>query len=127
MIRAHTAAVLSLIDNVTVFLSRAPGGTTPPYVVLHPDQGNASATSLGGDSDWRPWRFQTTCVGSTPEQTQWAAERVEGNLLDVTPTVTGRKCSPIRKETSIPIDRDEDVQPPVFIARDTWVHSSIPA
>lgn len=127
MIRAHATGVKALVTGVTVYTSRAPDGATTPYVVLHPDQGRGEPTSLQGDSDWRPWRYYTTCVGSTPEQAQWAAEKVEAGLLDVRPTVTGRSCTPIRKESSVPVTRDEDAPTPVFMARDVWVFSSIPA
>lgn len=127
MIRAHRAAIETLLAGLTFHVSRAPSGTAVPYVVLHPDQGAATTTSYGGDSDWRPWTFQTTCVGSTTEQAEWMAEKVEARLLDVAPAVTGRTCSPIRKTTTVPVDRDEDVQPPVFLARDVWAFASIPA
>lgn len=127
MIRAHTAAVEALIDEVDVYVTRAPAGAELPYVVLHPDQGAATSSSIAAISDWRSWRVQTTCVGGTPEQAGWAAEKVESDLLDVAPTVSGRSCTPIGKESSLPVDRDEDVQPPVFMARDVWVFSSIPA
>jgi hypothetical protein len=128
VIRAHHRAVLTLLgDAVTVYVSRAANDATMPYVVLHPDQGQADTTSYEGRSDWRSWRYTTTCVGSTPEQAGWAAERVEANLLDIRPAVAGRTCTPIRKEAPIPVDRDEDVQPPVYIARDVWVFSSVPA
>lgn len=115
------------MSAVTVYVSRAPSGAELPYVVLHPDQGRALPSNLAGDSTWRPWRYQTTAVGSTPEQAQWAAEKAEAGLLDRTPTVSGRSCTPVRKEVSVPIARDEDVQPPVFIARDVWVFTSTPA
>lgn len=127
MIRDHRKAVEALLSGLSAHVSRAPSGTPTPYVVLHPDQGNASATSYGGDSDWRPWRYVTVCVGTTTEQAQLWAEKVEARLLDVVPVVTGRTCGPIRKESTVPVDRDEDKQPPIFLARDVWAFSSLPA
>jgi hypothetical protein len=127
VIRAHSDAVVELLDGLEVYLTYAEGDPEFPYVVLHPDQGLASSTSYSGGSDWRPWRYQTTCVGETAEQAQVAVELVEARLLDARPTVPGRSCTPIRKEVTLAIARDETVSPPVFIARDTWVFSSIPA
>lgn len=127
MIRAHVDAVVALVPTVSAYVTRPPGDASLPYVVVHPDQGEAYADSMAGASSWRPWTVQTTCVGVTAEQALWAAEQVEAGLLDAVPTVAGRQCTPIRKEASVPLARDEDVQPPVFIARDVWAFVSVPA
>lgn len=127
MIIAHRAAVQALLVGLPLFLSRADSGAEEPYIVLHPTQGDADTTSFGSRSDWRTWEYQTTCVGLTAEQAQLAAEWVEGRLLDAVPTVTGRRSSPVRKVATVTVMRDEDVQPPVFTARDVWAFSTIPA
>lgn len=126
MIRAHVAGVRALLGDLRNFVTRADAETALPYVVVHPNQGYADPVNLHLDSDYRTWTFQTTCVGSTAEQAEAAAERVEQRLLDQTPTVTGRVCSPIRKQTSVTVARDEDVKPPVYIARDVWAFVSLP-
>ncbi len=128
MIRAHTDAIMTLLDaGLDVYESRAPAGAATPYVVLHPGQGNALPMSYDGDSTWRAWPFQTTCVSDDVDGAQWAAEKVEARLLDVTPIIAARGCSPIRKTVTVPVARDESVQPPVYIARDLWAFNSIPA
>jgi hypothetical protein len=126
MIRAHWSAVMSLLSGVKAYETRAPAGTAPPYVVIHPDQGTATTTRFDTASDWRNWSFQTDCVGTTVEQAQWMAEKVEAALLDKKPAVTGRVCGPIRSIVARPMDRDEDVQPPLFLARTLWAFPSLP-
>lgn len=129
MIRSLTAEVKGMLaaEPFPTYVGVAPDNAPSRYVVLHPDQAAAEESSFAGDSEWRPWRFITHCFGTTPDQAQAVYERVEAAFLDVTPTVSGRSCTPIRKESSLPISRDEDVQPPVFLARDAWVFSSVPA
>lgn len=126
MIRAHVAALKVLLGDLRTAVTRAEPDTVFPYVVLHPNQGAASTTTFSGSSDQRTWTFTTTCVGSTAEQAEAAAERVWERLLDAAPAVTGRVCFPIRNQVSVNVIRDEDVQPPVYIARDVWAFISLP-
>lgn len=130
MIDAHVSAVRTLVDavpNVTVYDGTVPNNPTYPYVVLYGDQGAALPNSFTEVSTFRSFRVQTTTVAINQPQARALAERVESALLDVRPTVTGRKCVPIRKETSQPVRRDDDVDPAAFYAVDIWVLSSVPA
>lgn len=128
MIRAHRKAVQAMITGLPVYVSVVPDAAVMPYVVLHPDQGVPQRTSMSGDSDWRSWRYVTHCFGSDAEQAGWAAERVEAGLLDKTPTVAGRVCDRIIRESSQPI-QDDNATPTnvVYLARDVWLFHSIPA
>ena len=130
MIRLHAAAVLALIDaqpNVTVYDGQVPNRPVLPYAVMYADQGGAGQSAFSGKSDFRVWRFQTTAVGSTPEQCRWLAERVELALLDVAPVVTGRTCGRIDKLDSQPVRRDDTVDPALFYAVDRWQFLSVAA
>lgn len=135
MIEAHRQALEALLAadeaspdvELSVHVTRAGANATLPYVVLHPGQGTAEATSLHGLSDWREWPFQTTAVGSDPEEAQWAAEQAEARLLDRRPQVDGRSTGRIRKSLSFPVVVDRDAPKPVYLARDTWTFSSTPA
>ncbi len=129
MIRAHVDAVLSLLSTqpgVRAYDGEAPAGAVLPYAVVYADSGAADATSLGHASTWRTFRVWTVCVGSTQLQVRALEERVETALLDVTPTVTGRRVTPIRKGATQPVRRDDDVDPAVFEAADIWGFSSVP-
>lgn len=130
MIAAHVDAVRNLVDavaNVTVYDGTVPNSPVLPYVVMYGDQGAAEANAYTEVSSFRRFRVQTTTVAANQPQARALAERVESALLDVRPTVAGRTCVPIRKETSQPVRRDDDVDPPVFYAVDVWVLSSVPA
>ena len=129
--RSHVAAFKALVAGneapFPVYVSKAPTDAGSRYCVLHPDQGTAEASSYDGESGWRTFRIVTHCFGTTAEQAQAVYDAVEANVLDATPTVSGWSCTPVRKESSLPIEPDDDKQPTVFLARDAWVYSSVPA
>lgn len=130
MIRAHVKAVVDLIDavpNVTVYDAVVPNMPTLPYAVVYGDSGSATQSNFRGQSGWRQWAMRVTSVGSTPEQARWCAERVETALLDIRPTVTGRKCSTVDKTLALPVQRDDDVDPAVFYIPDEFQYLSTPA
>ncbi len=123
MIRAHTAAVKALLvaalpGTTPVYVSRASG--SPPYVVLHPDSGAGSTSKLDYGTDQRTWLFTTHAVGTTTDQAQLVAQSVWTALLDVTPTIAGRVCHPIRNHQSPPVDVEDEGTAVVHLARDVW-------
>ena len=130
MIDAHISAVRNLVDavpNVTIYDGSVPNDPTYPYVVLYGDQGAAEPNAYTEASTLRRFRVQTTTTAVDQAQARALAERVETALLDVRPTVAGRKCGPIRKETSQLVRRDDDVDPAVFYAVDIWLLTTVPA
>lgn len=126
-VRAHTSAVVALLTEVDVYVSRAPADAALPYVVLHPTQGLGQGTSLAGDTDWWKWPFRTVGVASTAEQAQALAERLDDRLLDKRPGVAGYQTTRIRKDASLGIEVNENVAPPLYQARDLWALDSIPS
>jgi hypothetical protein len=125
----HIAALLALIQaaGVTVYDGAVPDRPTLPYAVLYADLGTHTAQSLANDPDWTDLRFQVTSVGVLPASARIVAEKSLGALLGVRPTVPGRRCGPIRHDSSQPIQRDDDQQPPLFYATDQFTVSSVPA
>lgn len=116
-----------MTSPVTLYVTRAPAGSAPPYAVLHFAPDVASATSANDKTDWRSWMFVTHSVGSDADQCEWVRERLEAALLDHAPTVAGRSCDRItRLGSGVPPEVDNDVQPPLVLARDTWVFASVP-
>jgi len=119
--RAHTTAVKALIDAaVTCHVGESPNDAGPPYVLLYPDSGHGMATGMDLDADHYRYEFQTTAVGTTVEQAQWAADKVRGAVEDVRPTVAGFTTGKVRHVSSQPAKRDNDVDPAVFYAVDVW-------
>lgn len=129
MIRAHVTAVRALLTaaGLTVYDGKVPDGPAMPYVVVYADGGLAAPDNLASVSTWRMWGFQTTAVGTTADQARLVAEKAQGALLDVTPTVSGRTCGRIQHDTSRDVQRDDDVVPPVMYAVDRWRFNSVPA
>jgi hypothetical protein len=127
MIRAHVAAVKALMTFGVVYDGVVPDRTTGAYRVLYADSGSIASDDLAHSSTWRQWRFMTTSVGTTPEQARAFAEHAQSELVGVRPTVSGRSCGPIYHDGSRPVDRDDDVSPPLFYAVDSWFFMSTPA
>lgn len=121
--------------GLTVFDAKVPvtsAGAIPdrPYVVVYgpsDGQGTSRVDSLAGTSGWVDGIVQTTVVADNAEACRVIAAKVKAALADVTPTITGRVTFPIRHDDSLPIRRDDDVQPPVLIAVDRWLYQSATA
>lgn len=130
------AAALALLRadvNLTVYDGLVPVDPTTgklptrPYVVIYAPVGRSTVYNLAGQSGALEASIQTTCVGDTAESCRIIGRRVKAVLLDVVPSVVGRVSFPIRHEDSRPIERDDDVQPPVLFAVDRWLTQSVPA
>ncbi len=97
------------------------------YAVIYPGQtgptdGPASATSFDARQGW-----QVTCVGSTAEQADAIRDRCRGALLGVKVVVTGRATGPTDLADSQNVQRDSDVQPPLFYGVDRYTTATSPA
>lgn len=125
----HIAAVQTLLATTgkTWYVVRAPQGAALPYGVLEPSQGNASATSFEGTSDWRRCRMVTRYFGAGWEQVDAFRTHARTALLDARPAVTGRKSERIKHETEFPMDRDEDMPDPVIFTGDSWIFATCPS
>ena len=135
MIDLHAAAVLALLNAQTgppqlnVHDGKVPSGVNPatsPYVLVYFDANQPDLTFTG-----RAHTFQLgiTChsVGATARAARMVADRVRTALLDVAPTVTGRKSFPIRFDSGIPPQRDEQTGASVFDEIDIYTLRSVPA
>ena len=67
------------------------------------------------------------CAGGNQIAARAVAQRVRAALLDVTPTVTGRKCWPIRREAGQLVDRDESTGLLVMDGVSVYRLESVPA
>jgi hypothetical protein len=118
-IQAHANAVLALLNAapgvpaLTVLDGSVPQDTEPPYVLVYmsdrtPGAADApDSTPLQGNSDRLVTTVYCHCVGGDAIAARAVAQRVRGALLNVTPTVSGRTCWPIRADEDQPPRRDE--------------------
>ncbi|MEU1421474.1 hypothetical protein [Kitasatospora sp. NPDC005751] len=109
-IRAALAAV-----PLPVYLGGAPAGTALPkaFAVLYPGPGAASAASLADERTALDILLQVTCVATTPEGAIGTADRVRAALTPPL-TVDGRACWRPEELGGPPLQRDDDVTPPLY-------------
>jgi len=131
-------AVVALITadpNLKVYDGKVPTdpatGKLPsrPYVVIWSSPvPSAARDTLSGRSGWWEEIVTTTVVGDSIGSVRIVSRRVREAVLDVIPAVTGRVSVPIRMDGGpLPIQADQDVQPPVLYAVIRWLCSSVPA
>lgn len=122
----NTAPALIVLDGVV------PTGRTPPYALVYvlvstPGDGMPD----GGDLGMRSRRVNADayvhCVGGNAAAARAVAGRVDTALLDVTPTITGRVCSPIRQIDAQPPQRDESTGSVVMDLVKVYRFGSVPA
>lgn len=138
-IPAHAKAVLDLLDAdntapaLVVLDGLVPSGQTPPYVLVYFSIGTPSAelapdkTSLNFDGTAVDLQAYCHSVGGNGAAARAVATRVRNALLNVTPTVAGRSCFPIRWQEGQPPQRDETTGTPVFDQVDVYGFTSLPA
>jgi hypothetical protein len=114
--RPHIDAILAVLTaaGVTAYDAEAPADAPEKYAVVYPDPGTPSGT-LGDRHRHLLLEFQLTAVGRSREQAQWVADKARAVLLTTIPTVPGRVVQPLWQVGSPPpVQRDDDVQPPLY-------------
>lgn len=137
MTLAQTNAVVARIQSVPALASKtfklvAPRdaqGKLPaaPYVVVQPSDGTSSQERLtGGRSTAHP-RYVIHCVGSSYDNAQTVFELVKAQFVTVTGfglplVVPGEMARNTHFESSLPVQVDNDVTPPIIYATGelTW-------
>lgn len=109
-----------------IYESRAPQGAVPPYAVFHFDTGRKSPFERNVlNQAPRDLRYQTTSVGTTPDQARWVADKVAAALEGDVPAVSGRRVWPVIDEGAQPI-RPDDESTGLFLASSQWLTRSDP-
>lgn len=93
--------------------SAPPKGTTTRYAVLYFDPGRSVSESLADLRTDFDGGFQVACVGPTEEQALWVADEVRAAL---SPRLVVEGRTPWRAEElgGPPVQRDDDVTPPLY-------------
>lgn len=127
------AALLAADATLKAYNSKVPNGAPSAYVLFYPWRRRPDGlvapdrVPLTGQSVAVDMVMYCHCVGSTIESATSIQGRVESLLLDVTPTVAGRVCFPIRLVDSQPAGTNEQTLAGVFDAVDVYGWSSQPA
>lgn len=133
MIQAHADAILGLLradPDLTVHDGHVPDGSEPPYVLVYvadADPEQSESASLTTESERHVTWAYCHCVGANQIAARAVAQRVRAALLDVTPTIPGRSCWPIRREEGQPAQRDESTGQVVVDLVDVYRLESVPA
>ncbi|MGW5126682.1 hypothetical protein ACWEQ7_22030 [Streptomyces sp. NPDC004069] len=127
----HLDAVQAALEDagLTVYVGGTPGGRwTPPdhFAVLYPDPGMATSESLANARTGFEATMQITCVGGDPVRALWVAGRVR-QALAVPLEVEGRSCWPPEDLGGPPVQRDDDVTPPLWYVPVQYRIRSTPA
>lgn len=133
-IQDHADAGLNLLRAdaaLTVYDGKVTGSADHYVLVytfrLRPDGLTApDKIPLTGQSIAVDMRMYCHCVGTTAESARAIQGRVEALLLDVTPTVPGRTCMPIRLLDGQQGQRSEETLTSVFDNVDVYGWTSVP-
>lgn len=124
------AAVLDLLradPDLTVYDGSPPDNTTPPYVVAWLSIDSERTSRMCAGTDLSALRVTTHSVATTGQGARIVASGVRAALLDITPTVAGWTCWPIRHEYGLPPQWDESTGSSWIAAIDGWTLTATPA
>jgi hypothetical protein len=127
----HRNAVLAALQSIQGVAVGEGGAPNPVpsnqmYAVLYMDPGQSSTASLADDRSTFQGLFQVTCVGPTVEKCLWVADKVRTALFG-TLTVAGRAAWRPEEQGGPPVQRDDDVTPPLYYLPVQYRLQSIPA
>jgi len=100
---------------------------TKPWVVAWPDAGTVySATMKWNDGEDLTITFRH--YGLTPESAAFATKRVRtACLAQLHSTADGRQVWSVEQLTAVPLDREDETDPPAYVYADEYRFRSTPA
>lgn len=132
---AHADAGLDLIEatGLTVYRGKLPptvSTLTPPWVLVYtavewPDDDGDHGLDHASSTCITTWYCY--CSGTTDTSVLAVTGRVRAALVDVTPTITGRVCSPIGQTASEPARAHEGTGASVLTALSIYELRTRPA
>lgn len=125
-VQAVLEAALQLLPTpINAYIGQRPDGDTT-CVVIHGSPGDPSG-SLGDRFADIVIPIQLTAVGEGPEQASAYADAARAALLTASLSVAGRAVWPAWQTGSQPVQRDDTVNPPLWIATAQYSIKSNPA
>lgn len=100
LLRADTSLTVYPAPDGAPAGELVPTGAVPPYVAVHAVRDFAPTGDLSSDTRQQRVRLYAHCVGLTDAAARVVAGRVQAVWLDITPTVAGLVCWPIRWDSS---------------------------
>lgn len=135
-VKEHADAVLALARGpgpgtaMTVLDGANPDNVPPPYVLVYftdNDPEEPESRPLSGLPQRYVLRAICHLVGGNAAATRALGDKLRARLLNVVPVVAGRQCMPIRREESLPPERDESTGSLVMDRVDVYRLESEPA
>lgn len=126
-VRAHAAAVLALLDadaDLIVYDGEVPAAATGRYAVVYVTTPLDRGPRLSAHMSHRLVTVSVMCVGDSPNECRWVAEKAQGRLRRVRPVISGRVCTPLALVTAGQVRPDDSVEPPAWVATDVWQFQS---
>jgi hypothetical protein len=124
--RSEFAAFVAALDTASsapVYKAGAVPNTPPAgYMVVTPTVPRPSDYSHAATRGSARHRYVVMYVGNSADSALFRAEEAD-TLIDSRLTITGKACSPIKREAGRPVDRDPDVEG-VFSGADTFVFAT---
>lgn len=116
-IKPHIDALLAAITGAGLTVGDGVAPAALPanqiYAVLYADPGQSLRESLADQRTDFALSFQITCVGPTAEKARWAAQRAR-MALHPPLAVAGRTAWRVEELGGPPVQRDDDVSPPLY-------------
>ena len=95
----------------------------PPYAVVQPSDGTATAERFTGGKTTAHPRYVVHYVGLTYESAQGMREQVRARFVNaggfgIPLTIAGETCKNLHVDSGLPVQVDNDVTPPLIYATD---------
>lgn len=125
----HFAPILALLDPLDppVIREKIQATQDPPYIRPYLSVEYSGPESLAHRSDRAVVWIWLHCVGYNDQAASEVAAAARAVLLDVTPTVAGRSCFPIRFDNGRPPQVDESTGRLVVDQLDIYRLESVPS
>lgn len=120
----HTSAVEALAKTAPAFASKTfvvtTGGSTPatPYLVIHPSDGRDTQDRVSAPKTGQHPQFTLHVVGGTYSQVAAGVKQLKDRFVPngrgVVFSIPGEKAFPLKWESPVPVQVDDDVNPPLL-------------
>lgn len=132
--KPHTDALVAATQEVSqlhgrTFVTQAPRGTLPPYIVWHPAKGRNTQDRVSGPKATKNPRFTGHIVGEDADQVLYIADLLEDKLFPggrgIVIIVPGERAKPLWFESPLPVQVQDDPQPTIvyLIVEVGWASS----